>query len=176
MNYAYKTNTAVYKFSKLKICFSQNHCTYSLNGSWINEIDEKHFKEKIENIKELLHKHLTNGLRHKEFLQDLIDITHNSIDFLNQYNYHTSEFLDFYSNRIKYEYDIQKAPNSNSELYERYKNDFKHKNQKEAELFGFLELHASKLNDYKTQLDFEKGLLLNALSIYKNYQDVPKTI
>jgi hypothetical protein len=165
MNYGYKTDSAVNDLLKFKIKFSETEQTYMLNDTWVNEIDDHSYYEKIDNIKKLLYKQLKGGLKQEEYLQNLLNPIWKKVEVIGDYN--SFEFFKLYSKKILPVHHSDKKPTSNNEFFEKYKKGDNVTSEKNAELFGFLNLHSKKMNNFQTQLDFEKGLLLFAVDTYR---------
>jgi len=166
MNYKYKTDQAVNELVTFKIDFSKIYNTYLFNNKWISEIDDYYYSEKIKNIKRLLYKQLKNGHKQAEYLQDLLDYIWNKIDYIEDYKYSSFEFFELFSDKISDITSHESTPVSNSELYKEYKIGSNSETTNELELFNFLRFHSSRMNDFQTEIDFEKGRLLFVLSFY----------
>ena len=166
MNYKYKADQAVNEFVKFKIYFCKTYNTYSFNNKWINEIDEYYYLEKIKNIKRLLHKQLKHGQKQAEYLQYLLDHIWNKVDYIEQCKYSSFEFFELFSDKISDITSHESIPASNSDLYKEYKTGSSSETTNEPELFDFLRFHSKEMNDFQTEIDFEKGRLLFVLSIY----------
>jgi hypothetical protein len=166
MNYKYKTDQAVNELVKFKIDFSKIYNTYLFNNKWINEIDDDYYSEKIKNIKNLLHKQLKHGHKLAEYLQDLLDYIWTKVDYIEDYKYNSFEFFELFSDKISDIISHESIPVSNSDLYKEYKIDSSSETTNEPELFNFLRFHSSGMNDFQTEIDFEKGRLLFVLSVY----------
>lgn len=165
MNYGYLTDSAVNDLLKFKIKFSETEQTYMLNDTWVNEIENHSYYEKIDNIKKLLHKQLKGGLKQEEYLQNLLNPIWKKVEVIMDYN--SFEFFKLYSKKILPVHHSDKKPTSNNEFFEKYKKGDNVTSEKNAELFSFLNLHSKKMNNFQTQLDFEKGLLLFAVDTYR---------
>ena len=166
MNYKYKTDQAVNEFVKFKIDFCKINNTYLFNNKWISEIDAYYYSEKIKNIKNLLQKQLKHGHKQAEYLQDLLDYIWNKIYYIEDYKYSSFEFFELFSDKISDITSYESIPVSNSDLYKEYKIDSSSETTNESELFNFLHFHSSRMNDFQTEIDFEKGRLLFVLSVY----------
>ena len=167
-NFAHKTNQAIIEFSKFNIEFSEKNKSYLFNNLWINiEIDSYH-NEQIDRIKNLLHIQLSAGLNHKEYLQNLLDILNKRINWLLENNYNLPIFFENYSIK-KTDYDfLLPARNSNKSSFKKKINNSPVPNSTERQIFWFLELFEKEFNDYKDELDFEKGLLLYSIKSYRH--------
>ena len=166
MNYAYLTNEAVNELLKFKIYYCKTNNTFLFNNKWINEIDEYYYAEKIDNIKKLLHQQLINGLKHAEYLQNLLDLIETKIDQLDKYKFYSFEFFKLYSKKIKTLDSYNTKPSSNIELFEKFKTDSSSINTAESDLFNFLNFKSPNKNFFATELDFEKGIMLHVLSLH----------
>jgi hypothetical protein len=166
MNYKYKTDQAVNELVKYKINFSKIYNTYLFNNKWINEIEDDYYSEKIKNIKNLLHKQLKHGHKQAEYLQDLLDYIWTKVEYIEDYKYSSFEFFELFSDKMSDITSHESIPASNSDLYKEYKIDSSSEATNESELFNFLRFHSSGMNDFQTEIDFEKGRLLFVLSIY----------
>jgi len=167
MNYGYQTDSAVNELLKFKIEFSETEQTYMLNNTWVNQIDDHSYYEKIENIKRLLHRQLKGGLKQEEYLQNLLDLVWKQVEVIKNYKYNSFEFFELYSKKILPVYHSDKKPTSNNEFFEKYKKGDNVISEENPDLNNFLNLHSKKMNNFQTQLDFEKGLLLFAVDIYR---------
>lgn len=166
MNYKYKTDQAVNELVNFKIYFCKTYNTYLFNNKWINEIDEYYYLEKINNIKRLLHKQLKHGQKQAEYLQYLLDHIWNKVDHIEQCKYSSFEFFELFSDKISDITSDESIPASNSDLYKEYKTGSSPETTNKPELFDFLRFHSTGMNDFQTEIDFEKGRLLFVLSIY----------
>jgi len=166
MNYKYRTDQAVNEFVEFKIDFSKIYNSYLFNNKWTNEIDDYYYSEKIKNIKILLHKQLKYGHKQAEYLQYLLDFIWNKVDYIEDYKFRSFEFFELFSDKISDITSHDSIPASNSGLYEEYKIGSSSETTNEHELFDFLRFHSSRMNDFQTEIDFEKGRLLFVLSIY----------
>ncbi len=168
MNYASQTNRAVFELSKFKVQFCETYQTYLLNNKWANTYSESYFHEQSDLVKSLLCQQLKNGLNHKEYLQNLLDNLENRIDSLDKNKSNSPDFFENYSIKIAYTNIHQQEPHSNQSKYERYLNNQLEPDASEIEFFSFLTFHEKKLNGYKNILDFEKGLLLYTIMLYRD--------
>jgi hypothetical protein len=113
-----------------------------------------------------LHKQLKHGHKQAEYLQDLLDYIWTKVDYIEDYKYNSFEFFELFSDKISDIISHESIPVSNSDLYEEYKIDPSSETTNESELFNFLRFHSSGMNDFQTEIDFEKGRLLFVLSVY----------
>jgi hypothetical protein len=173
MNYVYETDSAIAELLQFKISHSVTNNQYLFNNRWVNEIGEDYYEDAVNNIKMLLHKALKNGTNHSEYLQSKLDIIWKHIEYIERYKCYSPEFFDLYSNRIKFVNINEKTTLSSAGLYEKYKEDSEHISATEKDLFDFLNFHSENINNFKTQLDFDKGLLLYALD---NYREIVKDL
>ncbi|GGE44396.1 hypothetical protein [Psychroflexus planctonicus] len=168
MNYKYQVDLNLTKLLKLKIKYNETYETYMLNDTWVNEIDEYFYEDKIGSIKNLIAKQLKYGLKQKEFLEDLSRRIYNKYDRLKNYDLNSLNFFETYPNITFTKDDSEEKPASNASLFENYSNENELAYEKNPVLIGYLNHFSNKLNGLKTKEDFEKGLLLYALNNYKS--------
>ncbi len=166
MDYAFQTDNAINELTKFKVSYSETFNTYQFNNKWINEIDEYYYYDKIDNIKKLLHKQLVNGLKHVEYLQNLLDLIWDKIEHIEKYKCHSPKFFNLYSEKIRIIDNYNKKPATNIGLFEKFKSGSEPIDSKESGLFNFLEFHSENINKFETQFDFEKGMLLHSVHMY----------
>jgi hypothetical protein len=167
MNYVYETDSAIAELLQFKISHSVTNNQYLFNNRLVNEIGEDYYENAVNNIKMLLHKALKNGTNHSEYLQSKLDIIWKHIEYIERYKCYSPEFFDLYSNKIRPVTINENTTFSNTDLYEKYKEDSEQISATENDMFAFLNFHSENLNQYKTQLDFHKGLLLYAIDKYR---------
>ncbi|TGV03402.1 hypothetical protein [Flavivirga rizhaonensis] len=167
-NFAHKTDQAIIEFSKFNIEFSEKNKSYLFNNQWINIKIDSYHNEQIDRIKNLLHIQLNAGLNHKEYLQNLLDILNKRIIWLLENNYNLPIFFENYSiKKTDYDY-LLPARNSNKSSFKKFFNNSPVPNSSEMRIFWFLELFKKEFNDFKDELDFEKGLLLYSIKSYRH--------
>lgn len=167
MDYAYKTDQAVYEMSKFKIEFCETYQNYLLNNKWVNTYDEFYFQEKIANIRSLLYITLKNGKNQKVYLQNLMDNLGKRIDWLNENRFHSPDFLENITIIETNATDIEDKPNSSQNDYEEFLKSIQAPYSSDSDIFGFLRMHKEKFNDYSNLIDFKKGRLLHAIMLYR---------
>lgn len=167
MNYAYQTQAAITKLLEFKIEYSTVYKSYILNGKWTDEYHESLYHEEIEEIKNLLHLTLKNALNHEEYLQDLLDQMWKRVQWLMDNEHNSPNFIDFYSEKILQNELSNKKLSADKLTYEKFKKGESEVSEENLDLFNYLSFNSGILNQYKSSVDFEKGLLLNAIDVYK---------
>jgi len=166
-NYAYKTEKAVLELTEFDVKFCETNQSYLFNYEWTNTCINSNYNEEVDNIKNLLHLQLKTGSNHKVYLGNLISILKKRIHWLEKMNYSSPAFFENYSiNTIDVHYNPP-VDNSNKINYGNFLNNSTKADSAENVVFWFLELYEKEFNYFKNILDFEKGILLHRLELYK---------
>ncbi|NOY47571.1 MAG: hypothetical protein GXO84_05145, partial [Chlorobi bacterium] len=168
MNYAFKTDMAINNLLKFKISFSTVHKSYLFKNKWVNEYDESSFLEQIDDIKNLLHIQLKNGLKQDEYLQNLLDPIWKRIEWLDENKAFSPLFFEFYSNKINENNNTIDNFRPNTEMYQKFINNDINVSSSDSDSFNYIRFHSKSMNHFKNIIDFEKGLLLNVIELYRN--------
>jgi len=98
-------------------------------------------------------------LKNDNYVQSIIDLIENKIEYFEKLNYNSPEFFDKYKGKINIIEESSENYKNNTKLFTLYKlNEID--NGVNEELFGYLNFLSPKLNNIKTQLDFDKGHFL----------------
>ena len=167
-NYAYKAEKAVLELTQFDIKFCKIYQGYLINYKWTNTSFNPYYNEQIDNAKNLIHNQLKTGLNNKVFLENLITILEKRKDWLEKKNYKSINFFENYPIETVDASYFSLLRTSNKTSFENYSNNVVVPNVEEMKAFWFLDLYKKEFNDYKNINDFEKGLLLYILTLYKH--------
>ncbi|PKG44022.1 hypothetical protein [Psychroflexus sp. MES1-P1E] len=168
MNYKYQLDLEITRLLKFIISYDENFKAFKFNDTWVNEINDHFYKVKITIIMQLLAKYLKHGLKQAEYLEYLKNWISKKLSQIENYELNSIEFFESYTQKISTVNGHSKEPTSNSELFKTYKEDNKLALEQNPDLVNYLNFFSKKINNLKTEQDFEKGLLLYALNTYKD--------
>ncbi|MBR9847302.1 MAG: hypothetical protein GYB35_14905 [Algicola sp.] len=121
---------------------------------------------KVEEVKQLLFKQLKYGLNHEEILEKLVDRIWKRLQTVNKYNKITPEIIKEFSEIKDLPIPHKLKPYSSINWFEKYSE----RNGLEIDLgkdrLSYLDNKSEKLNNYKTPMDFEYGLLFYSIQKY----------
>mgnify|MGYP005666567659 CR=1 FL=1 len=165
-NYVYQTEGALLRLLKFKIRFSQTNNAYLLNDKWANEIDEHYFMNQAKEVQRLLNKQLKHGKHHEVFLENLLNRIWNRLQNVQMYLAITPEIIKNYSEIKDPIIPHKETPYSNGGWYKKFKKRSDLETTLGNDRLIYLNFNYEKLNDYKTRIDFEYGLLSYAIQKY----------
>jgi hypothetical protein len=166
MNYKYLADKELNSFLKFRIIHNQKFKTYMINDKWVNEINEAYYTQIIEDLKNKITKQLKFGLKPLEYLKDILQSTENRIDQLEGYALDSFDFFESYTKSINEDFTHEKEPKSNVKFFQLYKNNKELAEKENQDLFHHLSFLEFTGNKIQSQEDFEKGMLLYAISLY----------
>lgn len=168
MDYAYKTDLAITNLVKFNISFSTIHNSYLFKNKWVNEYDESIFQDQIDHIKGLLHIHLKNSVNQAEYLQNILDQIWKRIEWLDKNKAFSPKFFELYSHKISKNNNPIDNFKSNDEKYQKFMNNDLEVGSSDFDLFNYIRFHSEEMNHFENIIDFEKGLLINVIDLYRN--------
>lgn len=168
MNYKYLADKELNSFLKFRIIHNQKFKTYMINDKWVNEINEAYYTQIIEDLKNKITKQLKFGLKPLEYLKDILQSTENRIDQLENYALNSFEFFKSYGGKILASKTDITEPTPNDGFFEIFKKTNDIALEQNPELVGYLNFYSRRFDDLQTKEDFEKGILLYAICIYKD--------
>ncbi|MDO5980895.1 hypothetical protein [Flavivirga spongiicola] len=166
-NYAYQTEKAVIELTQFDVKFCKISQSYLINNELTNTYINSYYKEQVNNIKSLLYNQLKTGLKHKEFLGNLMSILEKRNEWLEKKEYKSINFFENYPIETIDATYFTRLGTSNKTSFENYLNNIIVPNVEEMKAYWFLDLYKKEFNDYKNIIDFEKGLLLYIIMLYK---------
>tara|TARA_R110001592_G_scaffold346470_2_gene639099 strand:- start:2552 stop:3541 length:990 start_codon:yes stop_codon:yes gene_type:complete len=166
-NYAYKTNQAVFELTELTLEFCQTNQSYLINDKLANTYINSYYNEQVDNIKELLHHQLKTGRNHKAYLENLLGILEKRIEWLHKMKYKSVDFFNNCSIKTIPSSYFPPVGTSNKISFKNFLNDSIVPNSQEQKVLWFLQSYEEEFNHYENKLDFEKGLVLYVMSLYK---------
>ncbi|RDI14418.1 hypothetical protein [Flavobacterium sp. AG291] len=172
--YTTDLNNKLYMFLKHTISFNTEHNKYIFFDKWANEIDKSYFDEKISEIKQLFHKQLKHGRNNETVLNDLVEMTGNTVNWLSETEIHKVSYIDSLALKNKSMDTIPPEQKIVSEFFIdyteeemlEYENRFLALND-DLDYFYTLTRYIKELNNYQKPTDLEKVQLMYCLELYK---------
>lgn len=155
----------LFKFIKIKVCYSQNFKTYLVNDLYTNEIDAVYFEEKAKEIESNLLYVLKISTDKKEFLNDLLEIIWQEIDYYKKNEIQFFSYIKHYIKNLKGTCEIDREPNSDKFTIDGVKN-FNYDTEDNDKLLYHLKSYQEEANNYDDLADFELAKLLYVIQLH----------
>ncbi|GAA4281972.1 hypothetical protein [Gaetbulibacter aestuarii] len=166
-NIAYQTRQAVLEFTQCEITFCKKNQSFLLNNQWTRKYTESYFSEKVDTLKNQIVKQLTVGRNQKVYLKELLKLLENRIGWL--ISKQSTQIIFFKKYRVKVieANDISAISQSDKLSYDNLSNPSKARNDEDQKIYWFLQSYEGTLTNFDPSRDFEIGLLLYVLRLYK---------